>query len=164
MENVGAVKQLCKLTNNLEERIEELEIWNRNLARLKRLSSWKSSASEVSSISKFSRALSASSPKRTIPKKTSKVSFSGKKQSCPNWVFQTLVITLIAVMAFCGLTIVSLYILSLKDQDRCTPSLPSSNLTSSQDPALPPTASPLGDRSTSFLAGQALTNLDWGSD
>uniref|UniRef100_A0A452E962 Myelin regulatory factor-like protein n=1 Tax=Capra hircus TaxID=9925 RepID=A0A452E962_CAPHI len=98
MENVGAVKQLCKLTNNLEERIEELEIWNRRLARLKRLSSWKSSASEASSISKFSRALSASSPKRTISKKTSKVSFSGKKQSCPNWVFQSLVITLIAVM------------------------------------------------------------------
>lgn len=53
MENVGAVKQLCKLTNNLEERIEELEIWNRRLARLKRLSSWKSSASEVSSIRYF---------------------------------------------------------------------------------------------------------------
>lgn len=50
MENVGAVKQLCKLTNNLEERIEELEIWNRKLARLKRLSSSKSSASEASSI------------------------------------------------------------------------------------------------------------------
>lgn len=51
MENVGAVKQLCKLTNNLEERIEELEIWNRKLTRLKRLSSsWKSSASEASSI------------------------------------------------------------------------------------------------------------------
>lgn len=49
MENVGAVKQLCKLTNNLEERIEELEIWNRKLARLKRLSSWKSSASDASS-------------------------------------------------------------------------------------------------------------------
>ncbi|KAI4586700.1 hypothetical protein MJG53_004487 [Ovis ammon polii x Ovis aries] len=72
MENVGAVKQLCKLTNNLEERIEELEIWNRKLARLKRLSSSKSSASEASSISKFSRALSASSPKRTISKKNSK--------------------------------------------------------------------------------------------
>jgi hypothetical protein len=51
MENVGAVKQLCKLTNNLEERIEELEIWNKKLARLKRLSSsWKSSISEASSI------------------------------------------------------------------------------------------------------------------
>lgn len=51
MENVGAVKQLCKLTNNLEERIEELEIWNKKLARLKRLSSsWKSSVSEASSV------------------------------------------------------------------------------------------------------------------
>lgn len=49
MENVGAVKQLCKLTNNLEERIEELEIWNKKLARLKRLNSWKSSVSETSS-------------------------------------------------------------------------------------------------------------------
>ncbi|XP_019658288.2 myelin regulatory factor-like protein [Ailuropoda melanoleuca] len=142
MENVGAVKQLCKLTNNLEERIEELEIWNRKLARLKRLSSCKSSASEASSISKFSRAVSASSPRRAIPKKPNKVYFSGKKQLCPNWVFQTLVITLIAVMAFCALTIVSLYILSLKDQNQRAPNLPLSNITSSQEPALPPTASP----------------------
>ncbi|XP_076967528.1 myelin regulatory factor-like protein isoform X2 [Tamandua tetradactyla] len=141
MENVGAVKQLCKLTNNLEERIEELEIWNRKLARLKRLSSLKSSVSEASSISKFSRAVSTSSPRRTIPKKA-KVYFSGKKQLCPNWVFQTLVITLIAVMAFCALTIVSLYILSLKDQDRGAPSLPPSNLTATQEPGLTPTASP----------------------
>uniref|UniRef100_A0A2K6GHC6 Myelin regulatory factor-like protein n=2 Tax=Propithecus coquereli TaxID=379532 RepID=A0A2K6GHC6_PROCO len=140
MENVGAVKQLCKLTNDLEERIEELEIWNRNLARLKRLSSWKSSASEASSISKFSRAVSASSPRRAIHKKPNKVSFSGKRQTCPNWVFQTLVITLIAVMTVCALTIVSLYILSLKDQDRHASSLLPSNLTSSQEPALPPTA------------------------
>ncbi|XP_008064822.1 myelin regulatory factor-like protein [Carlito syrichta] len=141
MENVGAVKQLCKLTNNLEERIEELEIWNRKLARLKRLSSWKSSVSEASSISKFSRAVSASSPRRTVHKKPNKVYFSGKRQSCPNWLFQTLVITLIAVMAFCALTIVSLYILSLKDQDRRAPNLPPSNITSSQEPFLPPTAS-----------------------
>ncbi|XP_040493742.1 myelin regulatory factor-like protein [Ursus maritimus] len=142
MENVGAVKQLCKLTNNLEERIEELEIWNRKLARLKRLSSCKSSASGASSISKFSRAVSASSPRRAIPKKPNKVYFSGKNQLCPNWVFQTLVITLIAVMAFCALTIVSLYILSLKDQNQRAPNLPLSNSTSSQEPALPPAASP----------------------
>nr|XP_055184416.1 myelin regulatory factor-like protein [Nyctereutes procyonoides] len=142
MENVGAVKQLCKLTNNLEERIEELEIWNRKLARLKRLSSCKSSASEASSISKFSRAVSASSQRRAVPKKTNKVCFSGKKRLCPNWVFQTLVITLIAVMAFCALTIVSLYILSLKDQNRRAPNLPLSNSTSSWEPAPPPTASP----------------------
>ncbi|XP_077769367.1 myelin regulatory factor-like protein [Canis aureus] len=142
MENVGAVKQLCKLTNNLEERIEELEIWNRKLARLKRLNSCKSSASEASSISKFSRAVSASSRRRAVPQKTNKVCFSGKKRLCPNWVFQTLVITLIAVMAFCALTIVSLYILSLKDQNRRAPNLPLSNSTSSREPAPPPTASP----------------------
>ncbi|KAB0379070.1 hypothetical protein FD755_010648, partial [Muntiacus reevesi] len=47
-----------------------------------------------------------------------------------------------------GLTIVSLYILSLKDQDRCTPSAPSSNLTSSQEPALPSTASPSAPNTT----------------
>ncbi|XP_055986661.1 myelin regulatory factor-like protein [Sorex fumeus] len=144
MENVGAVKQLCKLTNNLEERIEELEIWNRKLARLKRLSSWKSSASEASSISKSSRTVSTSSPRKAIPSKTNKAYFSGKKQWCPNWVFQTLVITLIAVMAFCALTIVSLYILSLKDQDQHIPNLPSSNITSSQKPTMLPTASPSG--------------------
>ncbi|KAM9672202.1 myelin regulatory factor-like protein [Trichechus inunguis] len=142
MENVGAVKQLCKLTNNLEERIEELETWNRKLARLKRLSSSKSSVSEASSISKFSRAASVSSPRRAVPKKPNKVYFSGKKQSCPNWVFQSLVIALIAVMAFCALTIVSIYILSLKDQDQSAPNLLPSNITSSQEPALPPIASP----------------------
>ncbi|XP_029414846.1 myelin regulatory factor-like protein [Nannospalax galili] len=148
MENVGAVKQLCKLTNNLEERIEELEIWNKKLSRLKHLSSsWKSSASEASSISKFSRAVSTSSPRRAISKKH-KVSFSGRKQSCPNWVFQTLVITLIAVMAFCAFTIVALYILSLKDQDQHAPNLPLSNITRFPEPALPSTASPSAPHTT----------------
>ncbi|RMC09964.1 hypothetical protein DUI87_12754 [Hirundo rustica rustica] len=51
MENVGAVKQLCKLTNNLEVRIEELEQWNRKLARLKRMNSLKSTVSEESKVS-----------------------------------------------------------------------------------------------------------------
>lgn len=50
MENVGAVKQLCKLTNNLEVRIEELEQWNRKLARLKRINSLKSTVSEESKV------------------------------------------------------------------------------------------------------------------
>lgn len=50
MENVGAVKQLCKLTNNLEVRIEELEQWNRKLARLKRMNSLKSTFSEESKV------------------------------------------------------------------------------------------------------------------
>nr|KAF6453211.1 myelin regulatory factor like [Molossus molossus] len=127
-------------------------------------------------------------------------------------------------MALLALTIVSLYILSLKDQDRRAPNLPPSNITSSGEPALPPTAassapstslattqssvqipeitfceilpcqemyccpvwgtrrvlsspaesqakgtdphprSRAEDRSVSFLAGDALTSPDWGSD
>lgn len=35
MENVGAVKELCKMTGNFSERIDELERWNRKLAKLK---------------------------------------------------------------------------------------------------------------------------------
>nr|XP_003475972.2 myelin regulatory factor-like protein [Cavia porcellus] len=157
MENVGAVKQLCKLTNNLEERIEELEIWNRKLARLKRLSSSKSSASQASSISKLSRAVSTSSPRRAIPKNSNKVYFSGKKLLCPNWIFQTMIITLIAVMAFCALTIVFLYILSLKDQNRHVSNLPPSNITSSPQVVLPSTTTPSGPH-TSLATTQ--TSLD----
>ncbi|TRY97016.1 hypothetical protein DNTS_001438 [Danionella cerebrum] len=44
MENVGAVKELCKLTDNLETRIDELERWSRKLAKLRRLDSMKSTA------------------------------------------------------------------------------------------------------------------------
>ena len=45
MENVGAVKELCKVTGNLENRIDELERMNRKLAKLKRLDSIRSSCS-----------------------------------------------------------------------------------------------------------------------
>lgn len=50
MENVGAVKQLCKLTNNLEVRIEELEAWNKKLAKQKRINSLKSATSQKNSV------------------------------------------------------------------------------------------------------------------
>lgn len=45
MENVGAVKELCKLTDNLETRIDELERWSHRLAKLRRLDSLKSTGS-----------------------------------------------------------------------------------------------------------------------
>lgn len=53
MENVGAVKELCKLTDNLENRIDELEVMNKKLAKLKRFDSLKSNMSlkSVSSVS-----------------------------------------------------------------------------------------------------------------
>uniref|UniRef100_A0A8C3HHM4 Myelin regulatory factor like n=1 Tax=Chrysemys picta bellii TaxID=8478 RepID=A0A8C3HHM4_CHRPI len=117
MENVGAVKQLCKLTNNLEIRIEELEVWNRKLAKLKRISSLKSTVSEKGTFSKFSRAASLLPPRKPAPIQHSKVCFSEKKQSWSNRIFQITVIALIAVMALCALTISTLYILSIEEQD-----------------------------------------------
>lgn len=88
MENVGAVKQLCKLTNNLEVRIEELEQWNRKLARLKRLSSSKSSVSERSTVSKCSRATSLLPSRKSVQLKSSKVCISKRKESCSRKIFR----------------------------------------------------------------------------
>lgn len=45
MENVGAVKELCKVTGNLENRIGELERMNNKISKLRRLDSIKSSTS-----------------------------------------------------------------------------------------------------------------------
>ncbi|XP_078006471.1 myelin regulatory factor-like protein [Phascolarctos cinereus] len=147
MENIGAVKQLCKLTNNLEERIEELEIWSKKLARLKRLSSMNSTASGGSSLSKFSPTV-GTSVRRRAPTKTNKVTlFFRNKQACPNWIFQILVITLIAIMVFCALTIVCLYILSLRDRDR-NQNLISGNVTSSLPSVFPPFTTPAAPNSS----------------
>ncbi|XP_067420132.1 myelin regulatory factor-like protein [Emydura macquarii macquarii] len=117
MENVGAVKQLCKLTNNLEVRIEELEVWNRKLAKLKRISSSKSTVSEKSTLSKFSQAASLLTSRKPVPIQHSKVCFSEKKQSWPNRIFQLTVIALVVVMALCVLTIATFYVLSIEERD-----------------------------------------------
>ncbi|XP_038009850.1 myelin regulatory factor-like protein isoform X1 [Motacilla alba alba] len=115
MENVGAVKQLCKLTNNLEVRIEELEQWNRKLARLKRINSLKSTVSEESKVSRYSRANSLLPSIKSVPLKSRKVCLSKTKESCSVKIFRVTIIALIAIMALCALTIWSLYLLSIHD-------------------------------------------------
>ncbi|XP_040400703.1 myelin regulatory factor-like protein [Cygnus olor] len=116
MENVGAVKQLCKLTNNLEVRIEELEQWNRKLARLKRLSSVKSTISGGSTVSRCSRATSLLPSRKSAQLKSSKVCLSKRKKSCSRKIFRVTIIALVAIMALCALTISTLYVLSLHDR------------------------------------------------
>ncbi|XP_013222683.2 myelin regulatory factor-like protein, partial [Columba livia] len=111
MENVGAVKQLCKLTNNLEVRIEELEQWNRKLARLKRTSSLKSTVSEESKASRYSRATSLLTSKKSVPLKSSKVCLLNRKK-----IFRVTIIALLTLMALCALTILTLYLLSIHDR------------------------------------------------
>ncbi|XP_026322620.1 uncharacterized protein LOC113232191 isoform X2 [Hyposmocoma kahamanoa] len=60
MENLGAVKELCKVTGNLESRIDQLERINKKLCKMSILQRRDSSRSSVSNDSRFS-AISASS-------------------------------------------------------------------------------------------------------
>lgn len=63
MENVGAVKELCKVTGNLEMRIDELEKMNSKLSKLKRFDSIKSTVSTKSNCSVST--IGSSSPKKS---------------------------------------------------------------------------------------------------
>ncbi|XP_034327776.2 myelin regulatory factor-like protein isoform X5 [Magallana gigas] len=63
MENVGAVKELCKVTGNLEMRIDELEKMNSKISKLKRLDSIKSTVSTKSNCSVST--IGSSSPKKS---------------------------------------------------------------------------------------------------
>ncbi|XP_058623281.1 myelin regulatory factor isoform X5 [Onychostoma macrolepis] len=115
MENVGAVKELCKLTDNLETRIDELERWSRKLAKLRRLDSMKSTVSggTVSqSGSYFSR--TGSGP---LKKKTAK---PGSKRSVPEQgclshrFMQGTILALVIIMAFSVISMSILYVLNLQ--------------------------------------------------
>ncbi|XP_026168336.1 myelin regulatory factor isoform X2 [Mastacembelus armatus] len=114
MENVGAVKELCKLTDNLETRIDELERWSRKLAKLRRLDSMKSTVSggTVSqSGSYFSRTGSGPLKKKTVK--------SGSKNSAPDQgcisqrFMQGTILALVIVMAFSVISMSVLYVLTL---------------------------------------------------
>ncbi|NXX84343.1 MYRF factor, partial [Urocolius indicus] len=103
MENVGAVKELCKLTDNLETRIDELERWSHKLAKLKRLDSMKSTVSSGAfsqTGSQFSRAGSVPHKKRPH-KAASKSPSAVPEQSCISQRFlQGTIIALVIIMAF----------------------------------------------------------------
>ncbi|NXW83169.1 MYRF factor, partial [Alopecoenas beccarii] len=103
MENVGAVKELCKLTDNLETRIDELERWSHKLAKLKRLDSMKSTVSSGAfsqTGSQFSR--TGSVPHKKRPHKVASKSPSVvPEQACISQRFlQGTIIALVVIMAF----------------------------------------------------------------
>uniref|UniRef100_A0A8C5TCQ3 Myelin regulatory factor n=1 Tax=Malurus cyaneus samueli TaxID=2593467 RepID=A0A8C5TCQ3_9PASS len=113
MENVGAVKELCKLTDNLETRIDELERWSHKLAKLKRLDSMKSTVSSGAfsqTGSQFSRA--GSVPHKKRPHKVT------SKQACISQRFlQGTIIALVIIMAFSVVSMSTLYVLSLRSEE-----------------------------------------------
>ncbi|XP_053418053.1 myelin regulatory factor isoform X6 [Nycticebus coucang] len=120
MENVGAVKELCKLTDNLETRIDELERWSHKLAKLRRLDSLKSTGSSGAfshTGSQFSRAGSVPHKKRP-PKVASKASSVVPDQACISPRFlQGTIIALVVVMAFSVVSMSTLYVLSLRTEE-----------------------------------------------
>ncbi|XP_054581255.1 myelin regulatory factor [Eptesicus fuscus] len=120
MENVGAVKELCKLTDNLETRIDELERWSHKLAKLRRLDSFKSTGSSGAfshTGSQFSRAGSVPHKKRP-PKVASKPPSVVPEQACVSQRFlQGTIIALVVVMAFSVVSMSTLYVLSLRTEE-----------------------------------------------
>ncbi|KAJ6654140.1 hypothetical protein lerEdw1_007408 [Lerista edwardsae] len=120
MENVGAVKELCKLTDNLETRIDELERWSHKLAKLKRLDSMKSTGSSGAfsqAGSQFSRAGSIPHKQRP-PKLPSKPSSAVADQACISQRFlQGTIIALVIIMAFSVVSMSTLYVLSYRNEE-----------------------------------------------
>ncbi|XP_025086102.1 myelin regulatory factor-like isoform X2 [Pomacea canaliculata] len=138
MENVGAVKELCKLTDNLEVRIDELEKMNKKLSKLRRYDSIKSTIStkSISSISTLSS--NATGPPKQQANRSSSSDRCGKSNKhshrhhhqrsssgsssslvpamCGNRFIQITIIILILIMAFCLVAITTLYILERHKQ------------------------------------------------
>ncbi|XP_045895442.1 myelin regulatory factor-like protein [Micropterus dolomieu] len=116
MENVGAVQQLSKLTDNLDTRIKELEVWNGRLAKLKSLTGSLRSTGRIPR--KNSSVSTAPSPDTCKSGKVQKEGWSQKYNHClQHKVFKASVFTLLATMAFCIIAISALYLLNLKEED-----------------------------------------------
>ncbi|XP_040026184.2 myelin regulatory factor-like protein [Gasterosteus aculeatus] len=116
MENVGAVQQLSKLTDNLETRIQELEVWNRRLAKLKSLTG------SLRSTGKSRKHSSASTPPSPEACRAASAPESrGWSQRCrrclQHRVLQVTIFTLLATMALCAISITALYLLADKEED-----------------------------------------------
>ncbi|XP_031420495.1 myelin regulatory factor isoform X3 [Clupea harengus] len=114
MENVGAVKELCKLTDNLETRIDELERWSRKLAKLRRLDSMKSTISGGTislSGSQFSRTGSGPLKKKAVKPGSKSPT---PEQGCLSQRFlQGTILALVVIMAFSVISMSVLYVLNL---------------------------------------------------
>ncbi|XP_008399058.1 myelin regulatory factor-like protein isoform X1 [Poecilia reticulata] len=114
MENVGAVQQLTKLTDNLETRIQELEGWNRRLAKLKSLTgSLRSTSSKAQA--------NASVPPTPEPGRTATTQKNvwGQKfiQILQNKIFLASIFTFVITMAVCIISVSVLYLVTVKAVD-----------------------------------------------
>lgn len=107
MENIGAVKELCKVTDNLETRIDQLERINRRLNKLKRGDSLKSTSTGTYGFKKSVFYLKyinflVSSSRLSFTHKCSKHRHICHKEEeyCSNKVIQVVIVVLVLIMAF----------------------------------------------------------------
>lgn len=117
MENVGAVKELCKVTGNLENRIGELEIMNKKISQLRRFESFKSTSSSVSTrTSATSRVSSVCHRSRSCSKRHKHMNGNHDDGICSNKTLQVTTIALVCIMAFCLMAMATIYILDYQDR------------------------------------------------
>lgn len=108
MENIGAVQQLSKVTNNLETRIEELEVWNQRLAKLKSLTGSLRSHRKSSGVPPAPTGAASKTPK------TKKNDRPHEYSHCSHHrVLQAGVFTLLAAVAFCMISLTAVYLVTL---------------------------------------------------
>ncbi|XP_048124819.1 myelin regulatory factor-like protein [Alosa alosa] len=121
MENVGAVKQLCKLTGNLETRIQELEVWNTRLAKVNPPGNAQPTVpiNPASAKGKVHKIHTVPPPQRKPSSCASaKNYFSEKyKSCCHHRAFQAGILTVVALMAFFVISITAIYMLTLDDNN-----------------------------------------------
>ncbi|GAB1600032.1 myelin regulatory factor-like isoform X1 [Argonauta hians] len=129
LENVGAVKELCKLTDNLETRINELERMNTRLSKLKRFDSLKSNISSKSTCSLSTVSSAPVKSKQHYPHhhhhhhhhhrgSGANTPFSGSPHGnttpyfgikcCTYRTFQICILLLILFIAFCSIVTISI--------------------------------------------------------
>lgn len=110
MENIGAVQQLSKVTDNLETRIEELEVWNKRLSKLKNL---------TGSLRSHRKNSNVPATPTSIPAKSQKTMKDEKSHKFSHWlqhrIFQASVFTLLTTVAFSIITITAVYLVTLEE-------------------------------------------------
>ncbi|XP_055942311.1 myelin regulatory factor-like isoform X1 [Argiope bruennichi] len=111
MENVGAVKELCKVTDNLETRIDELERINRKLTSMKRKDSLKSTATDLSRMGSVT-----SHGKHRCHRSCDKQRSGSKVSSCSSHFIQSSIFVLVVIMACCLMALATLYIMEWQNQ------------------------------------------------
>ncbi|XP_044017955.1 myelin regulatory factor-like isoform X2 [Aphidius gifuensis] len=114
MENVGAVKELCKVTDNLETRIDQLERINKRLNKIKRDDSLKSTISTISNCS-ANKYTNSSTSKNSLS--TKKIINQDDDLLCSNKFIQIVIVILILIMAFCLVAMATLYFLEYQKRN-----------------------------------------------